>query len=207
MIKIEKQELKDKLINFYTDNKLPLEEVILFGIQNELYQDKDVINDVIGILYKQKDLYVMEGTTNAGKFYTDNPMNAKGCFHLGYGFHPKIWKIGYHTNYEALVNQKGCGVVTGWRDKDKDHMFTDNVDIIDAGVFAVNLHHMGSKERETIGKNSAGCQVVKNINDWYLLFSMIKGSDMYRKVRATTYFSYYLFKKEEQEEIYNEVYK
>jgi hypothetical protein len=207
MIKIEKENLIDKLVSSYLINKVPMEEVMIFGIQNEENQDKDVINDVIGILYKQKDLYLMEGTTNPGKYYTTNPMNAKGCFHLGYGYQSKIWKVGIHSNYEALVNQKGCGSVTGWRDKDKDHRLSDNIDIVDAGVFNVDLHRMSVEDRETIWKYSAGCQTILHYQDFLLLMSMIKGSDMYRKIKATTYFSYYLFKKQEMEELYNEVYK
>jgi hypothetical protein len=80
-------------------------------------------------------------------------------------------------------------------------------DLLESSISNMNLHHMGTKVRETIGLNSAGCQVCKNYPDFLLLMSMVKGSDMYRKVKAITYFSYYLFKKSEQEELYNEVYK
>jgi hypothetical protein len=207
MIKIEKENLIDKLVSSYLINKVPMEEVMLFGIQNEDNKNKDVINDVIGILYKQKDLYLMEGTTNSGKHYIQNPMNKDGAAQLDYGYQSKIWKVGKHNNkYEALVSRTDCNPVRIWRDKNKDYSQNDSERTVE-GYFGTNLHHMGASDRDTIGLNSAGCQVVKDYNDFLVLMNLVKTSDMYLKIKAITYFSYYLFRKQEMEELYNEVYK
>ena len=207
MIKIENKTLIDNLTSYYTTSNIPIEEVTLFGILNEENKDKDVINDVIGLYYKQRDLYLMKATCNSGRFYIQNPMNTSGAAQLDYGYQSKIWKVGLHNGkYQALVNREDCGKVRVWRDKDKDYIH-DESEKLQEGYYGTNLHHMGVSEKTEIGKNSAGCQVIHSYDDFLILMSMIKDSDMYKKIKAITYFSYNLFRKEEMIELYNEVYK
>lgn len=210
MLEIKNKKLIEKVIQRYVESGAYIEEVMLFGIQNESNKKEDKINDVIGIIFKDK-MFLMRGTTNPGKFYIENPLNKEGAFQLGYGYHSKIWAVDKHKGkYEALCNRwfKGCKKTRGWRDTNKTFTFEESQDKVVSGHFGVNLHRMSKHYLvNNIEKYSAGCQVVWDGLDFDKLMSMIKSSDMYLKNPLPTLFSYYLFRKEEMEEIYNEVYK
>ena len=208
MIQIKDQKSKDELFKKYIQSGHSVGEVSLFAIANETNQKKDVINDVLGIVYKG-DIFLMKGTTNVGKYYTYNPLNRKGAFHLAFGYHSKIWRIGKHKKkYTALVNTWDCNKTKGWRDSNQNFKYDKDADYIANGHYGVNLHRMSSNHATAkIGTYSAGCQVVQDPNDFEKLIGMVTTSKMYLNTPLPTYFSYYLFKKEELLNLYKKVYR
>lgn len=125
-------------------------------------------NDVIAFFYENEDstweLRLFEATTDPSNLNLQTPVNSNGCAILREGFHEHLWKIGKHKNqYIALVQANPCCVI---RDNNKDDKidFSDNTD---CGMFGINLHRASSwKVSDEIGLYSAGCQVIKDINQW-----------------------------------------
>lgn len=125
-------------------------------------------NDVIAFFYENEDstweLRLFEATTDPSNLNLQTPVNSNGCAILREGFHEHLWKIGKHKGqYIALVQANPCCVI---RDNNKDDKidFSDNTD---CGMFGINLHRASSwKVSDEIGLYSAGCQVIKDINQW-----------------------------------------
>lgn len=125
-------------------------------------------NDVIAFFYENEDntweLRLFEATTDPSNLNLQTPINSNGCAILREGFHEHLWKIGKHKGqYIALVQANPCYVI---RDNNKDDKidFSDNTD---CGMFGINLHRASSwKVSDEIGLYSAGCQVIKDINQW-----------------------------------------
>lgn len=101
-------------------------------------------------------------TTEPGKYYTLNPMNAAGAARMAFGSYKNCYEFGTHgvkAPHKALVQ---CGNITVCRDLNQDfsrvgdRMYTGN-------HFAVNLHAaVGSPDfTESIGRYSAGCQCIR----------------------------------------------
>ena len=107
---------------------------------------------------------VFEATTDPSNLNLEKPINSKGCAVLREGYHEKLWKIGKHKGqYKALVQANPCCVI---RDNNKDDKinFSDNIDF---GMFGINLHRASNwKVSDEIGLYSAGCQVIKDVNQW-----------------------------------------
>jgi hypothetical protein len=161
----------DDVLNLFRENGYPLKSFNLIGFRDESNIEKDVINDLLGFL-TEKELFLCPGTTDPGVYWTtSSERNKKGTFHLSLGYHEKIWCIGTHKGYEALVNDyRYCKPTRGWRDKDYD--FTrDPADVEVCDYFGINFHRMHPIQIvNKIGKYSAGCQVIQNPKDFdYIL--------------------------------------
>lgn len=181
----------DWLKEYYLDNRIPLSKFNVIGIRDETDMSKDVINDRLGF-FTDTELFLCPGTTDPSVYWTKGPERNKiGTFHLLEGFHEKIWSFGIHKGYEALVNDwKKCNPTKGWRDT--NYNFTrDNKDIVVCDYFGVNFHRMDKVSiAKTIGKYSAGCQVVQSLKDFAYILQRAKESGQQT-------FSYMLFKNTE----------
>lgn len=106
---------------------------------------------------------IVEFTTDPGVDSLAHPENTKGCAILKEGYHKNIWQIGLHQGkYEAL---KQASPIHVYRDGNKDSRH----DLVgdDFGMFGINLHRASQNRLvPVVGLYSAGCQVVRNINDF-----------------------------------------
>jgi len=77
--------------------------------------------------------------------------------------------IGLHQGkYEALRQHRPVKV---FRDANKDMTFDENV--IDVGIFGINIHRSNPKTESTYVENwSEGCQVFKRVKDFDLFMSI-----------------------------------
>ena len=100
-----------------------------------------------------------EGTTEPGKFFTENPLNAGGAARIAFGQY-KAWAVGtHHPNspgaHEALVQ---VDTISVYRDLNRD--FSRTGDHVDVGSgFAVNQHWGYDLPHGDLGHSSAGCLV------------------------------------------------
>ncbi len=96
-----------------------------------------------------------EATTEPGKYWTVNRMNAKGTARIAFGQY-ESWQLGLHRGeHEALV-QTG-GTVTVHRDDDENYIRP--ADPADTGWFGINQHWGYDLPRGDVGSASAGCLV------------------------------------------------
>ena len=96
-----------------------------------------------------------EATTEPGKYWTENRMNAKGTARIAFGQY-ESWQLGMHRGeHEALV-QTG-GTVTVHRDSDENYIRLG--DATDTGWFGINQHWGYDLPRDDVGSASAGCLV------------------------------------------------
>lgn len=117
-----------------------------------------------------------KATTEPGYFYTDNPMNPKGCARIAIDKQWKAWSVGYHgrTQYEALVQVADVEV---YRDYNRDHKRTG--DWVDSGIYGINFHH--GWDSPYVDSNSAGCLVGKSIHGHEQFMSLIKSDVRYQQ--------------------------
>ena len=97
-------------------------------------------------------------TTDPGLFWLGQPMNRLGTAILKEGQYPKMFRLGTHSGYKALVQQKKVTVI---RDFNLDNRLDFASGREDTGLFGINLHRA---KRSGVALNvdnwSAGCQVV-----------------------------------------------
>lgn len=180
-----------EIIKYFNDNGYPVEKFNLIGIRDESGMDKDIVNDQLGF-FTEDELFLCPGTTDPGVYWTKSgERNKAGTFHLIEGFHERIWAIGIHKGYEAIVNDyKHCKPTKGWRDANYNFV-QDAKDIIVCDYFGVNFHRMDkSIISKIVGKYSAGCQVVQNPKDFNYILQKAKDSGLKT-------FNYLLLKKGE----------
>jgi lysozyme family protein len=120
-----------------------------------------------------------EATTQPGKYYTYNPMNAKGAAMIAFGQYT-AWQVGIHLNsHEALVQ---CAPVTVHRDANRSGT-RDTGDPIDSGLFGINQHWGGDNPKSDIGRWSAGCQVGRTKQGHREFMAIIKSDPRYQANR------------------------
>lgn len=186
--------------NYYITRGYPIDEINLFMIRNEDGQNSDGINDVFGIWNnKLNKIFIMKGSSDPGKYWTEfggAGKYRKGVAHMCYGYHPKIWCVDKHKGkYRALCNRrwKGCKPIKFWRDANKNYI-KDAGEKVEKGWIGLNLHRMKRWVESTkVGKYSAGCQTVANPKDYDEMIQIVCASDMYRKTKKPTLFSYNIF--------------
>lgn len=133
---------------------------------------------------------ILEFTTDPGIDNLVKPVNPLGCAILQRGWHEKIWQIGLHRGkYEALRQATPVAV---HRDNNKDRKH----DLMgkDVGMFGINFHRASElKDVPVVGVYSAGCQVVRKINDFSKFMQWINQA----KKSGQKYFSYALLHEED----------
>lgn len=130
---------------------------------------------------KPKILLNCLGTTEPGKFYTDNPINTGGAARIDFNQY-KAWRVGIHragrpTAHEALVQ---VGVISVFRDLNKDGKRTgDRIDV--GSSFFVNQHSGHNAPAGNIGKASAGCLVGRSHDEHRGFMKLVKTDPRYKK--------------------------
>lgn len=192
-----KGSLIDRVVACYRERDYPLftkpGEKNLVGIEG---MNKDgtynndapnVFNDLIGVFHFNSDgsaewdcLYT--ATTEPGRYYTVVRPNSQGAARLALGPH-RSWIIGLHKNqYEALCQWGGN--VKVYRDKNKD--YSREGDRATVGGYGINIHHGGNAPVNDIGRYSAGCQVVRSIQEFQNFMRIVK-ADPRRKQKGFVY--------------------
>ncbi|MFN6568848.1 peptidoglycan-binding protein [Dendronalium sp. ChiSLP03b] len=118
------------------------------------FNDRRIVIEVVNGVPKIVDHW--QATTEPGKYYTFNPMNAAGAARIKFGQY-KAWAVGMHGNaerHEALVQ---VAPITVHRDFNKDFQRTG--DKLDTGLFLVNQHWGYDAPSNDIKNASAGCLV------------------------------------------------
>jgi hypothetical protein len=141
-------------------------DVNIVGIRNSSTGDKvtNVFDDFLTVSYKEGGEWkfqIWPATTDPGKKGVMEYHNAAGVARLVPGQYRGSHTIGLHQGkYEALKQQKPVKV---YRDKDKDMQYDEN--IIQEGVFGINIHKAGV-DSTYVENWSEGCQVFKKSADF-----------------------------------------
>jgi len=141
-------------------------DVNIVGIRNSSTGDKvtNVFDDFLTVSYKEGGewkFHIWPATTDPGKKGVMEYHNAAGVARLVPGQYRGSHTIGLHQGkYEALKQQKPVKV---YRDKDKDMQYDE--DIIQEGIFGINIHKAGV-DSTYVENWSEGCQVFKKSADF-----------------------------------------
>jgi hypothetical protein len=118
--------------------------------------------------------YGFPATTKPGKYWMENPMNVHGCGIVVPGQYINSHCKGkHHGQYDALVQ---CGLISVYRDKDKDDTFDLDPATIEQGTgFGINIHKAGEHSTQ-VEKWSAACQVYANEPDFDFMMALVMPS-------------------------------
>jgi hypothetical protein len=119
-------------------------------------------------------------TTDPGKDYLLEPMNALGTAFMAPGQYRGAYRLGLHRGqYEALVQ---AAPVTVYRQKtttpepDGTVRYAPTVGPF-TGFYGLNIHRSSARgESARVGKWSAGCQVFKRLADYNAFMGIVKQS-------------------------------
>lgn len=147
-------------------------DVTLFGIRST-DTTLGIYDDLICALYPGPggvwELRCFPGTTDPGLYYAEHLLNSKGVAILQHGIQFRgAWQVGLHKSRVPALVQRGK--VKVWRDPNKDNKRDHTTE--DEGLFGINIHPGSAVKRRTIGKWSAGCQVIadpEDNKDWWRL--------------------------------------
>ena len=151
----------------YSIDKRPY-KLNLVGIRTEKPINQNSFDDKIAYFYydDKGNLQgkVSIGTTDPSTYWLKNPMAQGGAAILKGGQYKNAYAIGLHRgNYRALTQ---VGNVTVFRDNDRDG-YTNFNNRTQTGLFGINIHKASRKQNVAfIDKDSAGCQVFQNIEDF-----------------------------------------
>lgn len=108
-----------------------------------------------------------EATTEPGQYWSDNPMNPAGAFHIDLG-QQTAWLPGEYHDSPAL---RQSAHLHGTRDGKRHYARDGKPDFGDFGVH----HHKGyDYPKNNIGKSSAGCQVGRTVAGHMEFWNLIK---------------------------------
>ena len=151
----------------------------LFGVRADAL-NVDEFNDIIGVAYRDdidaNQLITFRASTKPGLYWLKNQLgNIHGTAILVPGQYRGCWELGFHRNYEALVQRPAAHFNT-WRDNDADGQL-DMEGLVYTDATGLNLHTTSFiNDTERVGKYSAGCQVVQDDLDFAILLALIKKS-------------------------------
>ena len=144
------------------------------GIRNSSTKSND-FDDTIAIAYVDSDyrprVFVAPFTCDPGTDYLLTPMNPKGAAIIPEGQYLGLWMLGKHKGYTALTQRKPILVK---RDNDKD---TAIGGVLSSVLEIAGLDFHRALEFDivaTVGKFSAGCQVVQVPEDFNYIISLVK---------------------------------
>lgn len=124
----------------------------------------NTFNDWLSVFYtfnKVWNFFSFPCTTDPGLFYRTNPENIAGTAIVKPGQYRQSHQIGLHQGrYTAL---KQSGLITVWRDNNRDQTLdTTGVDE-SQGIFGINIHRANAHSPSVqVDKWSAGCQVLQD---------------------------------------------
>lgn len=182
--------LKNKGYKFFDGDELPY-NVNIIGIRNTINPVIDSFDDTMNLIFrdgKQGSQLIHKEyacTTDAGLYYMQNPLSKEGVFRLIPNQYERSHEIGLHRGeYSALVQK---GVLTGWRDHNKNDIWDYDASMIDRGMFGINIHRASQwKKSLKVDMWSAGCQVIQDPKDFDEFMSICRIS-MRRFTNSFTY--------------------
>ena len=133
-------------------------------------------NDVLCVLVEKggkKQLLKYPMTTDPGVYYRENPLNVNGTAVLVPGHYKSCWQLAAHRGqYKALVQ---TGLMTVWRDNDKNAQLNTAKAPTQSGFFGINLHRARVDNVSLqVDRWSAGCQVLAGADDFNELMDLIE---------------------------------
>jgi hypothetical protein len=158
--------VKSKGYVFFEDEANKGFDLNIVGVRNSATGKKvtNLFDDVITLSYKKDGVWTYHewaNTTDPGKKGVEQFHNAKGVARLVPGQYRSSHTLGLHQGkYQCL---KQLNPVKVYRDANKDATYDEN--IIDTGVFGINIHHAGA-DSTYVENWSEGCQVFKKIVDF-----------------------------------------
>ncbi len=145
-------------------------------------------DDTIAIAYKDsmghERVFCAPFTCDPGEYYLKHPLNPKGTAIIPEGQYRSLWILGKHKGYVALVQRLGIRVL---RDNNKNNTLEGNLTTYtEMGGF--NFHRALEQDiAKTIGKFSAGCQVVQIPEDFAYIISLVRLQVKYVKSAIVSY--------------------
>jgi len=194
--KVEKNEyarIRDMIID--AGGNFKVGKPFLFGVrkENRTEHNKDIFNDVIGVLYGANKIFYCVGTTDPGIYWTKNPYPGyDGAARLCLGVYNNPWMVGrrkFGKRMSTVMRQDGAKMRIR-RDIDKDGI-SDASDPMKDGWYQIQFHPMGFTNTDhKIGRWSAGCQGPKSYDDFVTIIEIVKA---YEKQHPKSKYSYALF--------------
>ena len=158
-------------------------ELNLVGIRNRTLVP-NTFNDEIHVFYKDQRNrwrhHQFPATTDPGSFYLVHfeKSNPQGVAVLKQGQYHKAYEIGYHKGQYKALTQKG--MVTVYRDYDRDAVLDFMPSNQEKGRFGINIHRASAVgPSSTVDRWSAGCQVLKDPRDFDLLMRLAEAHKQY----------------------------
>jgi hypothetical protein len=172
-----KEAMKKKKYVFF-DSNLAL-NLNIIGIRKD-NNTSNHFDDNICIVYrnskKEWEVFSAPATTDPGRTSLVRPVNKKGAAILVPGQYRGSHKIDLHAGKYMALRQSG-GVVSVYRDNDKDVILDKDSATIETGFFGINIHRAGSRgSTKLVNSYSAGCQVLQDANDFYQLMRLCEAS-------------------------------
>lgn len=159
----------------------------IIGVRNSKATSQDKFDDLLAYFtYDEKGNLVgkvVAGTTDPSTYFLKSPMNVKGAAILKSGQYKDAYAIGLHRGkYEALVQVKPVTVI---RDADRN-AYINYFAPTQTGLYGINIHKStkGKSNEDIIDRDSAGCQVFRNIPDF---MDMMRLAQTSRKKYGNTF--------------------
>lgn len=146
----------------------------IIGVRASGTKVTNTFNDFIVVIYNTDTLKnqrrIFPITTDPGRTMMVNPINPQGTAILVPNQYRNTWKLGYHKNYLALIQDKPVKV---YRDRNRDDVYDLDPKTIKEGKFGINIHKAGNYSK-FVDNWSAGCQVFQSNNDFSRFMGYIK---------------------------------
>jgi hypothetical protein len=150
-----------------------------FSVSNDAL---DGWNDAVGVLcidsngtVKLSQLF--QGTTEPGRYYVQNRLNPEGAAVALIDYlHKDIWVRGAHKDQQNCLIQEGAKISV-IRDGNGNGR-RDASEPIRTGFFGINMHHTkGNYDIKSIGRWSAGCTVIPNVQQHQYIMSIVNRAE------------------------------
>lgn len=188
----------------YTIDKRPF-ALNVIGVRNSTATDQKNFDDVIAYFYYDENRRlvgnVAPATTDPATYFLENPINPQGAAVLKAGEYRDTWSIGLHRGkYEALV--QNLKPVTTIRDNDRNS-YINYFAPTSTGFYGINIHRASLVKNNmlVIDKDSAGCQVFRDVSDFDRMMNYAKNS----RSRYGNKFSYILIDQRDSIKLRNTV--
>jgi len=147
-------------------------------------------DDVIHLAFKVDGIWQhheFAATCDPGIYWLENG-RSEGTAILVPGHYRGCWQLGLHRGKYTALTQ--CRPVQVYRDNNRDEIIDMIEENIQEGIFGINIHRAhSSAEVQSVGKYSAGCQVIQRSFDFDVL---INACEEQAKTRGWHTFSYTL---------------
>jgi hypothetical protein len=151
-------------------------DVNILGIRASR-NEANLFDDLVVLIYSENGYPVLKkypATTDPGNFWLFNPERVEGTAILVPNQYRGAYTMGLHKGREALVQ---AGNLKVYRDNNKDAILDCDPSTIQTGRFGINIHgESPTSESQTVGRWSAGCQVIQRDEDLQELLATCKRS-------------------------------